>query len=286
MQNKLKNLIAGLKITEEQKDYLSLLIKQEQEDLVMKILDSVQGVMKTLGEDQNSKIKTQSLGAMGEGGKFQVSSIKAEGEENVANQGEDQNSKLKIQSENMGINVEAEVDLLEGAFDYAEELWLKAEETYDKVNLSLKKNDKWLEKLIGKVEKSKQGIKDRFIVILTEARGKLQNIDGRMDSYWLEMQKKKNEADYVLGAQVAEIKSVFDGGANTEMPEKVAEFIKRLCDQHKEKIDNMSKAFSDMLDGTAKEIDYLTNETSEKMKDIVNEREQKKLMEKIMGGGK
>ncbi len=270
MQTKLKNLIAGLTISDEQKDYLSLLIKQEQEDLVMKILESVQGVMKGFGDGGEER---------GGGNIANLSNLS-----NVTNLANVVNVENVTSVANV-TNVDEEVDLLAGAFDYAEELWLKAEETYDKVNLSLKKNDKWLERLIDKVGRSKQDIKDRFIQLLTEARTKLKGIDEKMDNYWSEMQKKKNDADYILGAQVSEIRSVFENNGNVEVPEKVTEFIKRLCDQHKEKIDNMSKAFSDMLDSTAKEIDYLTNETSEKMKDIVNEREQKKLMEKIMGEG-
>ncbi len=273
MQTKLKNLIAGLTISDEQKDYLGLLIKQEQEDLVMRILDSVQGVMKNLGEVEKEQFSISDS---------QFSDKEKRKEEQLPISSEEKKVNAEV-IKNSSMDVEAEVDLLEAAFDYAEELWLKAEETYDKVNLSLKKNDKWLEKLIGKVERSNQDIKDKFIDVLTEARNKLQAIDGRMDGYWQEMNKKKQEADYVLGAQVAEIRAVFEETTNQEIPEKVSEFIKKLCDQHKEKMDSMSKAFSDMLDSTAKEIDYLTNETSEKMKDIVNEREQKKLMEKIMG---
>ncbi|MFZ5391646.1 MAG: hypothetical protein ACOZAR_00425 [Patescibacteria group bacterium] len=285
MQTKLKNLISGLTISEQQKDYLSLLIKQEQEDLVMKILESVQGVMKGLGEKEQFPISSFQFPS--ERVKQQGSIIKESVQvgSTVGGQVSSGETNTVAQTQQV-VDVDEEVNLLAGAFDYAEELWLKAEETYDKVNLSLKKNDKWLERLIEKVGRSKQDIKDRFIALLTEARTKLKGIDEKMDNYWSEMQKKKNDADYVLGAQVSEIRSVFESKTEAEVPEKVSEFIKRLCDQHKEKIDNMSKAFSDMLDSTAKEIDYLTNETSEKMKDIVNEREQKKLMEKIMSEGK
>ncbi len=178
-------------------------------------------------------------------------------------------------------SVDTQVDHLDKALDYGDEVGEKAEETYDKVILSLKKNDKWLSKLIVKVGKSSEDIKDKFIDLLQNARGQLANIRKEMDVSWQEFDKRKNEADRTLGAQVASVRDQFIG-QDHELEKNIIDFIEKLCTQYREKIDNMSKAFSGNLDSAAKKIDNLTNETSDKMRDIINEREQQKLMAKIM----
>jgi len=264
MQSKLIQFIDGLSLDQNDKDYLKLLIKEERESLLENVVDYVHEKQKELGELQitNDKLDDDIVGA----------GLKPAhpGDPNVG----------------AGLapaqGVDTEVDNLDKALDYGDEVYDKAEETYDKVILSLKKNDKWLSKLIIKVQKSNEGIKDKFVKLLQDARGSLGGIRASMDGWWTEFDQKKYEADHTLGAQVASIKSEFAGGDH-ELEESIVEFVEKLCSQYHDKIDNMSKAFSNNLDTAAKQIDNLTNETSDKMRDIINEREQVKLRNKIMG---
>ncbi|MBU0648233.1 hypothetical protein KJ855_03580 [Patescibacteria group bacterium] len=252
MQTKLTQFINSLKISVEQKDYLKLLIKEESENLVGQVMDCLRSVERSVGDGPAFAKATadEARGALPVG----------------------------------GANVDKEVDVLDEVLDYGDGVFDKAEETYDKVILSLKKNDRWLGKLILRVQRSKdETVKVKFVALLEGAQKSLRAIKTRMDSWWMEFERKKGAADQTLGVQVASMQETFgDVTGQEKVPANVVEYVDKLCKQYREKIDSMSKEFSGELDQAAREIDKLTDETSDHMKEIINEREQKRLMEKIM----
>ena len=267
MNKRLIEYVDGLNLDNEQKEYLKLLIKEDMEAVLLNIADYVNALERGLDQKVVPAAKvSQELPRK----KDPAAGVSVQAVAPAAGS----TSKIDI-----------EIDHLDEVLDYGDGVHDKAEETYNKVILSLKKNDRWLSKLIVKVQKSQDEIKVKFIELLEKAKIDLRAIRAKMENWWKEFEAKKEQADISLGAQVASVGEAINNN-KSELQDNIVQFIEKLCVQYREKIDNMSKSFSNSLDSAAKQIDGLTDNTSEKMREVINEREQKKLMEKIMAGKK
>lgn len=255
MSDKLLKLIDGLSVSDDQKDYLKILIQEEKEELLKKIVDYVEH----LEEGGISKYVVQT--------------------EDLTDAGSEEVNNLE------GSDLDMKIDILTDTLKYGDDLYMKAEETYNRVDINLRKNKKWLEKLLEKVKSTKRDESGKFADLLSRAQLELGGIDEGIKANWQDFGSKKINADKSIGGQVAFMKDEIIGSKDKsgDLPTNVEEMLDKLCEQYREKMDKMAKVFSGQLDIAAEEIEKLTEKTSGEMKGVMQKKKLEELKMKILG---
>lgn len=284
MLEKITKYINSLPLSDEQKDYLRLMVKEE---------------MEGVGGKEVSSSKYQVASGEGEGGKVPSPKSIVPSQENSqvvlpaqSTEQQAEGEEKKDYPKEMGeaefrTTLIKEMGEVEKTMKEGEETFYKAEETYNKVTLSLKKNDRWLGSLAERVAESDQPVKEDFVELLLDARVSLKGIRDEIGVWWQELVVKRDEAEKTVGVQMSTMKEIFDTNNDNKkskikyLPGSVLNMIVKIREQYQERIVNSCQDFSEKLDGAAKGIGGLTDETSNKMKEIVNKREKEELLRKI-----
>jgi|GEM_PF-6228790 len=230
MINNLVKFIEKLPLSDEQKSHLQLLIEKDREDLI----GSIRKYLQALEAGEDAVVASSATSQVGD-------------------------SRLLIE-------LDKEMEKVTEVLNAARRLVLEVNESYNKINLLLGKKELWLADLVEKLSKVSNEVSDQFVGILQESKGKLSEIDQKVDVSWKEFFEHKDELEKALISQVTDIRN--EQKAGKVGIEAGDEKINKLCDEFGQVINSRAKGFTNDLNQASEDIEKLTLNTTKKMKKV------------------